>query len=152
MPRRSDSRSDSRRRRDSRSRSRGRGRDRYDDRRRGGGNDRRGGGGRGRGRDIDLAAYGTSGKVVDIKATGFGFIRPDAGQVNEKDLYFHSSAVNRKISFDDLQMNDEVTYEVVIDERKGQPTAKNVTLKDGGGGGKRGRSDSRDASKSRGRR
>merc|ERR1719343_851072 len=87
--RRRDSRSPSRRRRDDRSRSRGRG---------------------GRGGSVNLADWGTAGKIVEIKSAGFGFIRPHTGKVDDKDLHFHCSGLGRGTSFDDLQMGDEVTY------------------------------------------
>eukprot|EP00441_Pelagodinium_beii_P020683 CAMPEP_0197656030 /NCGR_PEP_ID=MMETSP1338-20131121/39898_1 /TAXON_ID=43686 ORGANISM="Pelagodinium beii, Strain RCC1491" /NCGR_SAMPLE_ID=MMETSP1338 /ASSEMBLY_ACC=CAM_ASM_000754 /LENGTH=151 /DNA_ID=CAMNT_0043231821 /DNA_START=44 /DNA_END=499 /DNA_ORIENTATION=+ len=150
MPRgRSDSRSESRspprrrdrsrsnrksRRKDSRSKSRG------------------GRGGRGGGGGGSLSEWGTEGVVVDLKGSGFGFIRPDSGKVNDKDLYFHCTAVSKGSAFDELRVNDEVTYEAVRDERKGHPTAKNVTLKNGGGSSKRKDSRSRSKSKSRDRR
>mmetsp|Transcript_111502 Transcript_111502/g.193256 ORF Transcript_111502/g.193256 Transcript_111502/m.193256 type:complete len:164 (-) Transcript_111502:61-552(-) len=122
---------------DSRSRSRGRGG-------RGGG---RGGGGGG----DDLSEWGDKGVIVDLKGSGFGFIRPDTGKVNDKDLYFHCTAVNKSNPFDELRVNDEVSYEPVRDERKGQPVAKNVQLLNGGSKGKS-RKDSRDRDDSRDRR
>lgn len=82
---------------------------------------------------------------MDLKGSGFGFIRPDTGKVNDKDLYFHCTAVNKNCPFDELRVNDEVSYEAIIDERKNHPTARNVTLKNGGSSKKReaSRSDSR---------
>eukprot|EP00439_Symbiodinium_sp_Y106_P037644 s4385_g4.t1 len=147
MPRRSDSRSDSRPRRGSgrgRSRSAKRGRrDDSRDRGRRGGRSRSDGGRPGEA----LSEWGTSGVIVDLKGSGFGFIRPDTGKVNDKDLYFHCTAVNKSVPFDELRVNDEVNYEAVRDDRKGHPTAKNVTLKNGGSSSKR--KDSRSTSRRR---
>ncbi|CAE8651196.1 unnamed protein product, partial [Polarella glacialis] len=120
-PRRRERSPPRRRRDDSRSRSRGRS---------GGGRGGRGGGGRsGGGGGGNLSEWGTAGVIVDLKGSGFGFIRPDSGKVDDKDLYFHCTAVGKKNPFDELRINDEVTYECVRDERKGIPTAKNVSLK-----------------------
>eukprot|EP00435_Cladocopium_sp_Y103_P047550 s311_g14.t1 len=148
MPRRrSPSRSDSRRRspprksrKESRSRSR-RGRD--------GGRDGRDG----RGDKADeklgkpLPEWGTIGIIQELKPAGIGFIRPHSGKVDDKDLFFHKSALKNS-SFDALAIGDECTYEAVLDETKGKAAAKNIVLKNGnsgGGGGRRGgRDDSRD--------
>ena len=51
---------------------------------------------------------------------GFGFISRD-GEV--KDLFFHSTDLNG-VTFDELQVGDAVTFDVV-DGQKG-PAAKNV--------------------------
>ena len=88
---------------------------------------------------------------MDLKGSGFGFIRPDSGKVNDKDLYFHCTAVNKACPFDELRVNDEVNYEAVRDERKNHPTARNVTLKNGGSGGGGGNK-KREASRSDSRR
>eukprot|EP00440_Ansanella_granifera_P051830 gb/GFBE01056194.1/.p1 GENE.gb/GFBE01056194.1/~~gb/GFBE01056194.1/.p1 ORF type:complete len:145 (+),score=16.52 gb/GFBE01056194.1/:1-435(+) len=143
MPRRrSSSRSDSRRRkkspprksrrRDSRSRSRDRGR--------GGRSDR---GGRGGDSKADskpagkvLPEWGTVGVVMELKTGGIGFIRPDSGKVDDKDLFFHKSALQNS-SFDELTIGDEVTYEAQLDESKGKAAAKNVVVKMPGRGDRR---------------
>ena len=52
---------------------------------------------------------------------GFGFISRE-GEV--KDLFFHSNDLNG-VTFDEIQIGDVVTFEVV-DGQKG-PSAKNVT-------------------------
>jgi len=52
---------------------------------------------------------------------GFGFISRD-GEV--KDLFFHSNDL-RGVTFDEIQIGDHVTFEIV-DGEKG-PSAKNVT-------------------------
>ena len=60
--------------------------------------------------------------VVKTKTDkGFGFISRD-GEV--KDLFFHSNDLNG-VTFDEIQIGDVVTFEVV-DGQKG-PSAKNVT-------------------------
>merc|ERR1712194_189979 len=102
-----------------------------------------GGGGGG---NVDTAAWGTAGKVVDIKSAGFGFIRPHTGKVDDKDLHFHVSAMARGCDFNDLQIDDEVTYNVVVDDRNNKASAKQVSIV--GGGGKKGR-DSRSPSRRR---
>jgi cold shock protein len=51
---------------------------------------------------------------------GYGFI---AREGEEKDLFFHSNDLSG-VTFDEIQMGDEVTFEVV-DGDKG-PSAKNV--------------------------
>ncbi len=52
---------------------------------------------------------------------GFGFIARD-GEV--KDLFFHSKDLNG-VTFDELKVGDEVSFEVVQGEKG--PSAKNVT-------------------------
>mmetsp|Transcript_53554 Transcript_53554/g.83379 ORF Transcript_53554/g.83379 Transcript_53554/m.83379 type:complete len:155 (+) Transcript_53554:50-514(+) len=140
----------------SRSRSRGRRgrRQPSESRSRSRGGKRASGGGGG---DSELRQWDTAGVVIDLKPSGFGFIRPNSGKVNDKDLYFHCTAVNRNTPFDELRVQDEVTYEVVRDEKKGAPVAKNIT-RVGSGGGSRGggrkskRDDSRSDSRDRRRR
>lgn len=52
---------------------------------------------------------------------GFGFIAREGGQ---KDLFFHANDL-KGVSFDELQVGDTITYEVVNGDRG--PMAKNVT-------------------------
>ncbi len=52
---------------------------------------------------------------------GFGFITREG---EERDLFFHSKDLNG-VTFDEIQIGDTVTFEVV-DGEKG-PSAKNVT-------------------------
>eukprot|EP00929_Paragymnodinium_shiwhaense_P012420 TRINITY_DN1195_c1_g1_i4.p2 TRINITY_DN1195_c1_g1~~TRINITY_DN1195_c1_g1_i4.p2 ORF type:complete len:140 (-),score=25.05 TRINITY_DN1195_c1_g1_i4:16-435(-) len=129
---------------------------------------RRGGGGGGRGRDRSRSRgggrggrggggpeeWGTSGVIVEKRDSGFGFIRPDSGKVNDQDLYFHAKEC--KCSFDELRTDDAVTYVADYDDRKGKFMATQVQLKGGGGGGGGGRkrddSRGRDDSRRRGRR
>merc|ERR1719482_984085 len=108
-------RSPSRRRANSRSRSpRRRGRSRS-----------RGGRG-GRGRKDDNFDYGTSGIIVQTKASGFGFIKPDTANDDDHNLYFHASGCGGGNSFDSFRVRDRVLYEVGTDERRGQTIAKNI--------------------------
>merc|ERR1711976_568604 len=96
----------------------------------------------------DLAKqWGDKGIIVGLNR-GFGFIRPDTGKVDDRDLFFLASGLNRDNAFDDLQLDDEVTYEVTMDDRGQKPLAKNVTVQ-GGGGRDRGRKDSRDRGRQR---
>lgn len=60
--------------------------------------------------------------VVKTKTDrGFGFISREGEQ---KDLFFHSQDLNG-VTFDEIQVGDNVTFEIV-DGQKG-PSAKNVT-------------------------
>lgn len=52
---------------------------------------------------------------------GYGFISRDGEQ---KDLFFHSNDL-RGVTFDELQVGDTVTFEIVNGEKG--PNAKNVT-------------------------
>eukprot|EP00438_Fugacium_kawagutii_P034392 Skav207727 [mRNA] locus=scaffold362:169226:178178:- [translate_table: standard] len=93
-----------------------------------------------------LPEWGNIGIIQELKPAGIGFIRPHSGKVDDKDLFFHKSALKNS-SFDTLAIGDECTYEAVLDETKGKAAAKNIVLKNGssGGGGRRGgRDDSRD--------
>jgi cold shock CspA family protein len=89
--------------------------------------------------------------IVQLKAAGFGFIKPEHGRDEDPDLYFHASAC-KKISFDRLRLRDKVVYEVGIDERRDQSTAKNVWLAEMPSDPGRRRSDSRRDSPPRDRR
>ena len=63
-------------------------------------------------------AVGTIKKVMD---KGFGFIKT----ANEKDLFFHSSAV-QGVSFNELREGQKVTYTEGIGQKG--PCAENVRL------------------------
>mmetsp|Transcript_97778 Transcript_97778/g.174208 ORF Transcript_97778/g.174208 Transcript_97778/m.174208 type:complete len:147 (+) Transcript_97778:47-487(+) len=128
MPRRRSPSSDSaprkkRSRKDSRSRSRGRDRG-------GRGGDR--GGDRGAPKKEEnlkeLPEWGKAGVIQDLKPGGIGFIRPDSGKVEDKDLFFHKSALTNG-NFDELQIGEEVTYVAVMDAAKSKAAARNITLK-----------------------
>ena len=59
-----------------------------------------------------------------VKDKGFGFITKEGQADGEKDLFFHSSALVG-VMFDELNVGDVVTFEVV-DGQKG-PAAANVS-------------------------
>merc|ERR1712124_244811 len=96
-----------------------------------------------------LKEWGDSGIIVQLKDQGIGFIRPHSGKVDDRDLFFHKSALVN-VQFDDLQTDDEVTYEPVVDSMKGKAMASNIKLVNGKsksrGGGRGG---SRSASRGR---
>ena len=62
-----------------------------------------------------------TGTIKTLTEKGFGFI---AREGETKDLFFHSNDLSG-VSFNELQVGDKVTFEVV-DGQKG-PSAKNVT-------------------------
>lgn len=62
-----------------------------------------------------------TGTVKTKMDKGFGFISREGEQ---KDLFFHSNDL-RGITFDEIQVGDKVTFEVVNGDRG--PSAKNVT-------------------------
>merc|ERR1711957_305176 len=97
--------------------------------------------------------WGTEGTVKNLRESGFGFIRPTAGQVDGSDLYFHAKECARDSPFDELKVDDTVTYSVEQDDRNGKWMAVGVKAAGGGGssGGKR-RKASRDRSESPPRR
>ena len=61
-----------------------------------------------------------TGIIKRLTDKGFGFITPDGGA---KDVFFHSSALV-DVSYDQLRLDDKVTFEVE-DSEKG-PRAANV--------------------------
>ena len=61
-----------------------------------------------------------TGTIKTLLDKGFGFISREG---EEKDLFFHSNEL-KGVSFDDLKVGDQVTFEVV-DGQKG-PAATNV--------------------------
>ncbi len=61
------------------------------------------------------------GKIKTKMDKGYGFISRDGEQ---KDLFFHSNDL-KEVTFDELQVGDTVTFEVVNGEKG--PSAKNVT-------------------------
>ncbi|MGC9603163.1 MAG: cold shock domain-containing protein [Minisyncoccia bacterium] len=62
-----------------------------------------------------------NGKIKTLTDRGFGFI---AREGEAKDLFFHSKDLNG-VTFDELKVGDEVTFEVVQGEKG--PSAKNVS-------------------------
>lgn len=63
-----------------------------------------------------------NGKIKTKTDRGFGFISRDG---EDKDLFFHSSDLDG-ITFEEIQVGAEVTFEVVNGDRG--PSAKNVKL------------------------
>jgi cold shock protein len=62
-----------------------------------------------------------TGKIKTLTDRGFGFIARD-GEI--KDLFFHSKDLSG-VTFDELKVGDEVSFEVVQGEKG--PSAKNVS-------------------------
>ena len=60
------------------------------------------------------------GSIKKLMEKGFGFINTGGG----KDLFFHSKDLSG-VTFDELKVGDEVSFEVVQGEKG--PSAKNVT-------------------------
>ncbi|MEK4032419.1 cold-shock protein [Methylocystis sp. IM3] len=66
-----------------------------------------------------------TGTVKWFNATkGFGFIQPDDGG---PDVFVHISAVERA-GLRDLPEGQKVTYDVVVDTRRGKSSAENLQL------------------------
>lgn len=65
------------------------------------------------------------GTVVRKRDEGYGFIKPEDG---EKDVFFHASAVAEGGSFDDINENDTVEFDV--EEGPKGPAAANVVKVD----------------------
>ncbi len=61
------------------------------------------------------------GTIKTLKEQGFGFISREG---ETKDLFFHSKELNG-VSFDQLKVGDEVTFEVIQTEKG--PAATNVS-------------------------
>lgn len=67
-----------------------------------------------------------TGTVKWFNATkGFGFIQPDDGG---PDVFVHISAVERA-GFRDLPDGQKLSYEVVIDQRRGKSSAEQLQLR-----------------------
>lgn len=66
-----------------------------------------------------------TGVVVRLNDRGFGFIKPDNGTDN---IFFHSSGMARRGTFDDVREGDKVEYEMGFDDRSGKNRASQVTL------------------------
>eukprot|EP00747_Dinoflagellata_sp_TGD_P114812 gnl/TRDRNA2_/TRDRNA2_172007_c0_seq6.p1 gnl/TRDRNA2_/TRDRNA2_172007_c0~~gnl/TRDRNA2_/TRDRNA2_172007_c0_seq6.p1 ORF type:complete len:146 (+),score=8.17 gnl/TRDRNA2_/TRDRNA2_172007_c0_seq6:90-527(+) len=135
----------------SRSRSPPRGSRRNDSRDRGRGRDRSRSRGNNRG-GPRAEDWGNEGTIMQLKSSGFGFIRPNGGQVDDGngragDLYFHAKECSRDTPFADMQVNDLVSYVPSEDDRTGKWMATKVTIV--GGGKKKSRKDSRGRSDSR---
>ncbi|PIR87463.1 MAG: cold-shock protein [Candidatus Harrisonbacteria bacterium CG10_big_fil_rev_8_21_14_0_10_49_15] len=63
-----------------------------------------------------------TGTIKTLMDKGYGFISREG---ETKDLFFHSKDLNG-VAFDDLQVGNEVTFEVVEGEKG--PAAVNVSL------------------------
>merc|ERR1712205_70142 len=64
--------------------------------------------------------WGTEGTIKQIKSSGFGFIRPTTGQVDGSDIYFHAKECHKDSPFDEMHVDDEVTYSAERDDRNGK--------------------------------
>ncbi|MSQ24574.1 MAG: cold shock domain-containing protein [Chloroflexi bacterium] len=60
-----------------------------------------------------------------VRDRGFGFILPEGGGEEGKDLFFHRVDVEGNL-YDGLQEGQTVNYEVGTDERRGTPKATRV--------------------------
>ena len=69
-------------------------------------------------------ARGTIKNLVSDR--GFGFILPEGGSRDGKDLFFHRSDVQGTIPYEKLQVGQEIEYDLGRDERRGTPKATNV--------------------------
>jgi len=61
-----------------------------------------------------------------VSERGFGFILPEGGSPDGKDLFFHRSDVQGTIQYERLQVGQSVEYDLGQDERRGTPKATNV--------------------------
>ena len=61
-----------------------------------------------------------------VSERGFGFILPEGGSPDGKDLFFHRSDVQGTIPYERLQVGQSVEYDLGRDERRGTPKATNV--------------------------
>jgi CspA family cold shock protein len=68
-------------------------------------------------------AQGTIKKLVTDR--GFGFILPEGTSASGKDLFFHRADID-SVSYEDLQVGQEVEYDLGTDERRGTPKASHV--------------------------
>jgi CspA family cold shock protein len=60
-----------------------------------------------------------------VSDRGFGFIRPDEAPGSRGDVFFHRSDV-QGTRFEQLRVNDRVTYDLGEDERRGGTKAIHV--------------------------
>jgi len=69
-----------------------------------------------------------AGKIKTLVSDrGFGFIVPDGGSADGKDLFFHRSDVMSPTTYEQLQVGQVVNYDLGRDQRRGTPKATNVT-------------------------
>jgi CspA family cold shock protein len=71
-----------------------------------------------------LVATGTIKNIVSDR--GFGFIQPEGGSADGKDLFFHRTDVQGSTSFEQLRVGQSIEYDLGRDERRGTPKAINV--------------------------
>jgi cold shock CspA family protein len=57
---------------------------------------------------------------------GFGFIVPEGGSPDGKDLFFHRSDVQGTVVYEQLRIGQTVEYDLGRDQRRGTPKATNV--------------------------
>jgi len=69
-------------------------------------------------------ARGTIKNLVSDR--GFGFILPEGGSPDGKDLFFHRSDVQGTTSYEQLQVGQAIEYDLGRDDRRGTPKATNV--------------------------
>lgn len=69
-------------------------------------------------------ARGTIKNLVSDR--GFGFIVPEGGSTDGKDLFFHRSDVQGTTPYEQLRVGLAVDYDLGRDERRGTPKATNV--------------------------
>lgn len=69
-------------------------------------------------------AIGTIKNLVSDR--GFGFILPEGGASDGKDMFFHRTDVTGDVPFEQLRVGARVEYDLGRDERRGTPKAANV--------------------------
>ena len=69
-------------------------------------------------------AIGTIKNLVSDR--GFGFIVPEHGTGDGKDMFFHRTDVQGSVSFEQLRVGERVEFDVSRDERRGTAKADNV--------------------------
>jgi cold shock protein len=57
---------------------------------------------------------------------GFGFIGPEGGAVEGKDLFFHLSDLQGTLHYEQLRVGQTVDYDLGRAPRRGTPKARNV--------------------------
>lgn len=63
-----------------------------------------------------------------VSDRGFGFIAPEGEGSNGKDLFFHRTDLTEDGAFGQLQVGQQVDYEIGRDERRGTPKATQVKV------------------------
>lgn len=70
------------------------------------------------------------GRIKRVLTRGYGFIVPDGGDPEAKDIFFHASEMGGRLEFDGLNEGDQVSFEL-DDSREGKPQAVKVEKVDG---------------------